>query len=474
MNTRIIPVALISLLLSARVALAQSCDCAENYTSLNQMLKEDYPGWDDKTNNERFQQFHDSLYQALRNEKDPFLCYRKLNALILFLKDRHLSLGINPSPEINKSIRQFYSNIKEEVSPVPDDSFSDPIKGLWELKGGGTFYRIRFTGNKQMGYSGVIVQSDSLYWFPGQVKVFVNRTQDANQYIGKTFLRDHTAADVAVRVLAPNILDFGAYGIWQRVGDSLQDLESKKAIWERQQVAAKQIGKNTLYLKVPSFDLPFFEPVKKVVDSLKRTALPANMIIDLRDNGGGSILVSNMLLDYVYTGPIKMAGSAFKTSERNIKDQEALVSNKLINNKFDTVEFKERIAKYRAAPNSLFTTDEDYEITMDSVYVFPNRVYILMNRFSGSATELFILQARQSGKVTLVGENTRGAIDYTNLGSPHQLPCSFFYYRVPMFRNSSVNTDPIDGTGIPPGISVPFGTDGLLMIKQALKIDSSL
>ena len=64
---------------------------------------------------------------------------------------------------MNRQIADIFSNIKNEITPLSDDTFSDIIKGIWELNTE-SYYRIKISGSVDKGYTGIILKADNLYW----------------------------------------------------------------------------------------------------------------------------------------------------------------------------------------------------------------------------------------------------------------------------------------------------------------------
>jgi len=54
-------------------------------------------------------------------------------------------------------------------------------------------------------------------------------------------------------------------------------------------------------------------------------------------------------------------------------------------------------------------------LAFDEVLPYPQKVALLINRNTTGSAELFTLLARQSKKVTVMGENSGGSLDYSNV-----------------------------------------------------------
>jgi C-terminal processing protease CtpA/Prc len=98
---------------------------------------------------------------------------------------------------------------------------------------------------------------------------------------------------------------------------------------------------------------------------------------------------------------------------------------------------------------------------------FPKKIIIIVNNECGSSAEEFLLAARQSSKVSLVGENSIGNLDYSNIITTPFL-CYPYTLQYPITRSRRLDLGQgIDNVGIAPKIYLPKGKDWL---EEALKI----
>lgn len=460
------------LLLGSMRVTAQECNCLENYQSLSQMISVNYPGFRDKTTKDKqwFTKFSDSLYKKAQQQKDTYQCYLSLKALVNYFKDPHLSLNLNYSNTTKDHLRSVFSTLP--VDPITTRKTalikknSLPIEGLWEIKGQGSYYRMRISKNAEGNFTGILVNADSIFWFPGQVKLIVK--EEKGDFYKVTYLvRDHTPAELMVNVDQDGLLNFGPYGIWQRVDNQELTAKVDLLVRSKNRPSLTMLNTTTTYLRIPSFDISISDTLTSILGSNSTLLQNKNLVIDLRDNTGGSTLVSSLLLKYIYDGPISSAGSTFFTSAQNLVDIETTYKRpefiKLYNEGM-----KERIDRMREQQDSFVPFTDKRITTLETVYTLPKNVFIIVNKASASTSEYFVLQAKQSKKVKIIGQYTRGAIDYTDISLPRFLPCPIFYYQTPMVRSNRVNNSTLDETGIAPDILLPNDEDALLFIKSKL------
>ncbi|MEC4727529.1 hypothetical protein HWQ46_18455 [Shewanella sp. D64] len=84
----------------------------------------------------------------------------------------------------------------------------------------------------------------------------------------------------------------------------------------------------------------------------------------------------------------------------------------------------------------------------------PSRVAILIARSCGSSCEQFLLTARQSFNVKLLGSRTYGSLDYSNL-RPHLLPSGNFELSYATSKSLRLPHLPVDIAGVIPDIYLP-------------------
>lgn len=88
----------------------------------------------------------------------------------------------------------------------------------------------------------------------------------------------------------------------------------------------------------------------------------------------------------------------------------------------------------------------------------PARVAVLVDRDCGSSCEQFLLAARQSFRVKLIGRNSGGALDYSNLRM-QPLPSGLRQLAYATSRSARLPHLQVDLDGIQPDIYLPPPTD---------------
>ncbi|MRX46374.1 S41 family peptidase [Pedobacter puniceum] len=232
--------------------------------------------------------------------------------------------------------------------------------------------------------------------------------------------------------------------------------EEKEEIKTNLTPAFKVLNHTTNYLKIPTCDLSFKDTLDVLLKLNHQNIIgKEHLILDLRGNGGGGDAMFTNIIPYLYTNPIVVYHSELWASENNIKMFEQLLSNEFLTAK-DKESIAKIVAKARKKPGSFIpyhdkNTDTIYH---QDILASPKRVSILVDSLCMSATEGFLLKAKQSKKTSIFGYTaTAGGIDYGDLNFVNS-PSGLWYFSVPTSRSSRLPKYSYDATGIKPDVMV--------------------
>ena len=174
-----------------------------------------------------------------------------------------------------------------------------------------------------------------------------------------------------------------------------------------------------------------------------------DLILDVRNNGGGRVGNSTLLSRYLADHPFKIADSLYAT-RRNSRYGRYIVHHEAIQPALPFLTSKRKDGYYH------FGYFERHVFTPKKKHNYSGRTYILTGGASFSATTLFIQAVKGQSNVTVIGEETGGGA-YGN--SAWQipkviLPNTNVVLRMPLFRMVMDKNIPNIGRGIMPDVEV--------------------
>jgi len=460
---------------------SQTCDCSSNLKWLTETFEKNDAGFqyaiDTKGDNSYVA--HNKLYTEKASKiSDLNECHTLLNDWTEFFRKGHLYVQlIAQSQNTNeqngpseKEIIEKYKNTeqfileKQEFDNYINNLGDNPgFEGVWTNFESYSIGIIKDDKNPSREYVGFIINSSSPYWQNNQVKLEIFKSNEGKLSI-KYYMEDHS-------VFEPENYQF--YGKNTLIAGSGYDLfaDLNSALFRRvlpkittdanikryfdflyaNKPSIQKVADNTLLLKIPSFG--YYN--KKYIDSLLNSndnliKSTENLIIDVRYNGGGADASYEKIMPYLYTNPIRKIGAALLSTELNNKRSVEFINDpewsdedkkqeKVILNKLN-----KRIGEFVDIDESIITID-----TLKEVYTNPKNVAILVNGNCASTTEEFLLEAKQSKKVKLVGTTTEGVLDISNMYYVTS-PCEEFELLYSLSKSYRIPAMTIDGKGIQP------------------------
>jgi len=410
-------------------------------------IEENYAGFRVKRNEnndyENQKAFFIKESRQRKYNKQEYCVYLMMQWLKTF-EDRHLQI------RKNSQAHMIFSGATEALSGE-----NERKEELRKLKGE-IFHKdgvdLLFLKNKNSfrDYIGVVLRSYTTAWKAGDIIMEVKEVNgrfegfeyDSKMYINPISYHRTNAG-------------FGPWKLGEEkevpTNRDLPDLFSRKLL-----------APDILYLKVGSFNQKYHTKI----DSLFNNQLDIpNLIIDIRGNGGGADFVYDPILPYLYTGPIKVIGVDVYSTELNIRLWEKLLEMKdlpkeTIDDLYDIIG---KMKKYHNEYASII----DDEIIALSEKPSSKQVVILANKETGSTAEQFLLAAKQSNKVTIIGQNSAGVLDYANVrGTDIGFKEFSLFYPTTISRRIYSNQG-IDNIGIAPHIRYGEEED---LIEKAVEI----
>jgi hypothetical protein len=208
--------------------------------------------------------------------------------------------------------------------------------------------------------------------------------------------------------------------------------------------------RNTAYIRVATFSSgnlrKFF---RESFRTIKKQGIK-NVVFDLRENGGGNIMNSTKLSQYLVKKPFKVADTVAAISRKFRYGQHIRPSLAYKISMFFTSNRKRSDGRYH------FAYFEKHTFKPKNKFHFDGDIYLIQGGYSFSATTLFINSLKGQQNVTVVGEETGGG-NYGN-SAVHLpqvvLPNTRIRVVLPVYRLVMDASRVKDGRGIKPDVEL--------------------
>lgn len=253
-----------------------------------------------------------------------------------------------------------------------------------------------------------------------------------------------------------------------------------KLEWEVKQDTFKILEPNIGYIKITEMNSPrrapeFFEELPKKMLEYKNTDA---LIIDIRNNGGGTRDILNVLAPYFISPDAKpwVANMAKLRCDQNFdEDMESMTSRYLFS--YDSEHFTEEDREAIDFYMDGFKAEWDYDESKFSGpfymvfthdrggdYYYDKPVYILVNERCFSAASVFTTALSGMGKVKIVGVNTDGSSGRSNY---FDLNHSKINLKLSTMISFQRNGKTLDANGTAPDVFIPRDMEQVLGRKDS-------
>ena len=217
------------------------------------------------------------------------------------------------------------------------------------------------------------------------------------------------------------------------------------------------------YLKISSFDLSCYDRDKEILEKFFADIKDVpNLIIDIRENSGGSdlywqdlLVIPNAKTDLSFERYFLLKDS---DEIKNYADTLGVAV-------YGTDSLPQPLAEKYADSFELFTVDKsDFRQAADP---YPGKIYLLTSNKVYSAAENFAMMCKNTSFATLVGENTGGD---GGMADPllTALPNSGLIIRFSAFYGLNRDGSGNEATGTRPDIVINDGQDALQLCKDII------
>ena len=429
------------------------CNCQEEFSKIKNHLESNYAGFKDKvktSNINKYKDFTADKEHVAAQAKNKMQCYFVINQWMSYFNDNHLYTGLN-----TEAIEKIQSQKLQTDFPIEKIAVSETlikklesakgIEGIYTKKGEGFSIAVLKNKNPFRDYVAVVIKSSDSKFENGSVLAEL-KEKSAKEY----FLLYNSSHMLAFATIKPKEGEL----ISGYVKNGREIVNKTNYNFE-----AKPLNESTIYFNIPSFSWKSKPTIDSLFASNKfNLSKSSNLILDLRNNGGGSDDVYSIISPYLYTQPIKGIGVDMYASNDNIKGWELILQdpNMPVESK---PEIQKMIDKMKLQVNQNLNIAEDYIDSSYTPLLFPKNVVILINEGCASSTEQFLLEAIQSKKVTLLGQNTSGTLDYSNVRESDFCDMPYRLWS-PTTRSRRIDIGAgIDGIGIKPNIYLTENQD---------------
>jgi|GEM_PF-1904358 len=474
------------LLVDVMFAEAQTCNCKSDIAFVTNYLENHYAGFSANVNEQNRPQY-DELKKALMTKAedvhDEANCYLILKNLTSFFRDNHLSIRLPATPQIDEKKPREVAKFKNSDrfrsrARLAYDSIrtwtrllntSDSIEGIYE----NDVYQIAVVRNDadQNKWTGFITKSNTPLWEQGHIKIEIEKSD--REYAVKLYLRNHDLNILSVTDRHPVLHALSIQKI------TPNQVKSSANNVPRPWLDYKELNDSVTYLRIGTFNggllSKFDSAYQRIIPYITRHRY---LIVDVRDNGGGSDQCWQKLAALFDVDSISFELTELMSSSEIIKRYEEYVAMMKKNRSgygWKTIKyFKLRIRKMKKMPPGSFRPLSDIAPWYVRPFVndrqkpkthhpSPEKIVLMFNRNSASAAEGLILRSMNSRKVITFGENSGGYITFGNVMSTNT-PSGF---TLVSSTQRTMSRFQYEKTGIPPRIYAQGNTD---WIDQALKL----
>jgi len=298
----------------------QTCTCESNFEWVKKTFEENDAGYQyivDKKREAAYNIHNQLMLEKVRTAKTLTECTELLYEWLTFFRSGHI--GIErltyeaPVSQIYETRKVDISQFEKYISTKQDVDY----EGIWDVNG---IYKIGIQ-KEGTNYIGFIIESSADTWKPEMVKLKIE--QSDNKIKSTFYMRDHSPVESGEpELIGNNYLQIGQQTL-KRLSSIFADdplSESYFKAIDSENPYLEELNATTLYLRIPSFNLKNKPAIDKLIaDNKRKIRKTKNLIIDLRNNGGGSDQSFYALLPFLYTNPIRTISVEFLSTTQNNK-----------------------------------------------------------------------------------------------------------------------------------------------------------
>jgi hypothetical protein len=425
----------------------ENCNCEQSLSQLIKKMESEYPGFKEKTADTiMYRDFKERLILKSQSSKDAN-CYDLLKNYLSYFRDPHVYLmQTNIVQEVQADQTDKKSETKVDITL--DDFYkhvsksNDELEGVWKS----SYYKVGVVKINNE-YQGFIIEANNDNWKANEIKFRLMEDGKANYYMG-----NHSLEEDNYELFDGSILSFkniNSAFIKELPKPKLTENEIKLKLDKIKGFYFTKISDKTSLLCISSFQDEYVERIEKMVsDNQQAIENCENLIIDIRNNLGGTYDAYDEILPYILTNSIRGVGQEFLVTQTLIDGVEAWFDDEA-----GKEEARRWISMFEGNIGKFINTDTS-DVYISEIKIAehsPKQIAILVNKRTASSGEAFVLEAKQSKKVKILGVPTYGALDYGS-ASLFDFGCQNYTLYMPTWRAMRLPDYPIDNIGIQPDI----------------------
>lgn len=421
----------------------QECDCFKNITLLQEKIEENQASFQHQViEKNRLDDYNSFKYKINKKSKSIISkrdCIGLIALYLSFIQDEHSFIQYENDfiPKKSKTIR------KKSKS----ENNKHPIEGIWYFEDGSFSISI-FRSKTMFGDWIAVIQKDySNEWKKGQIKIEFFKNE--NNTLSCIYWRKNQI---------PKKYDVNYSDSTLLIGRNLKFYRQKQIVNSNINISDvlcfESLSEHTNYLRIPSFDVAYKAQIDSTIYiNLQQIISKNNLIIDVRNNGGGGfeaftsilpLVLDTHLTESPYYGSVWVSKGNLEYYDTTKYEYAESAQDSI--NELKYIGFlKEHIGQ--------FTPTEHNIDSVSVIYPLPSTIAIIYNQNTASTAEGFILQSKNSKKVITFGNNSLGAISYGDW-VPFSLPELNIWVAITTKKMIFINNDneELECIGIKPDV----------------------
>lgn len=476
---------LLTFLLTFTLGFSQNCDCLANLLWAKKTFEENDAGYAfvlEKKGKDQYELHNKNFIDKAKETNELNKCTELIYEWMTFFRKGHIGIRITNN-ETTTAVQDKKTSAEEiierfknwETYPYNEKEFAKYLSKINKPTLEGIWFSEPYTIGvikKNNEYIGFIIKADGVYWREKQVKFKIY--EEGNKLRSDFYYRDHSKVESdKVELIGNTHLQIGSIYLKRKSPEFKEDkyIEQYFASLKSNTPFLNQLDDNTLYFRIPDFD----HSQKKLIDSVitanhEKIIKTKNLIIDVRNNGGGSDVSYRNIIPYLYTNPIRIVSVELYSTTLNNDRMKKFMNDPewSEDDKKWAADSYEKLNKQLGKFVNLDGNPVSLQ-TRDTVYEFPKNIGIIINESNGSTTEQFLLAAKQSKKVKLFGTTTMGILDISNMNFVPS-PCDEFQLGYCLSKSLRIPDMSIDDKGIQPDYYLDKGIPNYKWIDQVQMI----